>query len=161
MTYDRQAAVAYAHAWAFARNPQYADFSGMGGDCTNFCSQCLFAGLGVMNPTPHTGWYYHSLASRSPSWSGVEFLAQFLLRNSGLGPYAQIADLSQIAPGDIVQLSFDGVTFGHSLLVVETGSLPSSGNIRIATHTFDADNRALSTYRYTRARPLHMLGSRG
>ena len=56
--YDRDAAVAYARRWALSRNPLYYDFEDIGGDCTNFASQCLFAGAGVMNFTPVTGWYY-------------------------------------------------------------------------------------------------------
>ena len=42
--YDRRAAVEYAHKWAFGRNPEFYDFSEIGGDCTNFASQCLYAG---------------------------------------------------------------------------------------------------------------------
>ena len=49
LPYDRAAAVAYAHAWAYRRNPAYFDYSGIGGDCTNFASQCLYAGAPVMN----------------------------------------------------------------------------------------------------------------
>ena len=30
--YNRQAAVAYAHRWAFGRNPAYSNFDGMGGE---------------------------------------------------------------------------------------------------------------------------------
>lgn len=33
--YNRQAAVEYAHLWAYGRNPNYYDFHGIGGDCTN------------------------------------------------------------------------------------------------------------------------------
>ena len=51
-------AVAYARRWAFGRNPDYYDFSRLGGDCTNYASQVLFAGAGVMNFTPTYGWYY-------------------------------------------------------------------------------------------------------
>ena len=50
--YDRAAAVAYAHRWAYGRNPRYYDFENIGGDCTNFASQVLFAGSGVQNHTP-------------------------------------------------------------------------------------------------------------
>ena len=42
--YDRSAAVTYAHRWAFGRNPRYYNFDELGGDCTNFASQCLYAG---------------------------------------------------------------------------------------------------------------------
>jgi hypothetical protein len=34
LPYNRIAAVDYAHEWAFRRNPAYADFSEMGGDCS-------------------------------------------------------------------------------------------------------------------------------
>ena len=65
--YDRAKAVAYAHEWAYGRNPRFYDFSNIGGDCTNFASQCLYAGSGVMNYSPTNGWYYINLNSRSPS----------------------------------------------------------------------------------------------
>ena len=47
LPYNRSAAVEYAHQWAFGRNPEFYDFSQIGGDCTNFASQCLYAGGGV------------------------------------------------------------------------------------------------------------------
>lgn len=34
--YDRAAAVAYAHTWAYRRNPRYYNYEELGGDCTNF-----------------------------------------------------------------------------------------------------------------------------
>ena len=55
LTYDRAKAVAYAERWALSRNPRYYDFEDIGGDCTNFASQCIYAGAGVMNWTPVTG----------------------------------------------------------------------------------------------------------
>ena len=61
MEYNRENAVAYAKKWAYGRNPKYYDFSDLGGDCTNFASQCIYAGSGVMNYTPTYGWYYISV----------------------------------------------------------------------------------------------------
>jgi hypothetical protein len=84
--YNRESAVAYAEKWAYKRNPRYGNFDGMGGDCTNFISQCVFAGSGVMNFTPVTGWYYLDYYRRSPSWSGVAFFYDFLANNSDAGP---------------------------------------------------------------------------
>ena len=49
LSYDREAAVAYARRFALSRNPAYYDFSDLGGDCTNFASQCIYAGAGIMN----------------------------------------------------------------------------------------------------------------
>ena len=72
LPYDRAAAVAYAHAWAYRRNPLYLDFSAIGGDCTNFASQCIYAGAGIMNFTPLYGWFYRGADDRTPSWTGVQ-----------------------------------------------------------------------------------------
>lgn len=148
--YRRDLAIAYAERWALGRNPAYYDFSGLGGDCTNFVSQCVFAGSGVMNPTPETGWYYYGLQRRSASWSGVEFFADFMLRNRGIGPYAVIVPLSQAQSGDVVQLGNDE-RFYHSLLII--GKSP--GEIYIAAHSQDVLWRELSSYSFGRLRCLH------
>ena len=58
LPYDRRAAVEYAHRWAYGRNPEFYDYEEIGGDCTNFASQCLYAGSRIMNFTPTYGWYY-------------------------------------------------------------------------------------------------------
>lgn len=63
LPYQRVAAVAYARKWALGRNPVYYDFQNIGGDCTNFASQCIFAGAQVMNWTPVFGWYYGSASA--------------------------------------------------------------------------------------------------
>ena len=154
--YNREKAVSYAHKWANGRNPQYYNFDRLGGDCTNFASQVLYAGSGVMNPKPTFGWYYYSLNNRAPAWTGVEFLHKFLVENLGIGPVAVKADLSQVEPGDIVQLSFDGIAFSHSPTIVAVGKVPSPDNILVAAHTFDADNRPLDTYPYVSMRFLHI-----
>ena len=104
LSYQRTAAVEYARRWAFGRNPAYYDFSGIGGDCTNFASQCIFAGAGVMNFTPTFGWFYRSVNDRTPSWTGVEYLYNFLIHNEGAGPYAKEVPLSELEVGDVVQL---------------------------------------------------------
>ncbi|MDT8715082.1 amidase domain-containing protein [Clostridium sp. 19966] len=154
--YDRASAVSYAHKWAFSRNPQYYDFKYLGGDCTNFASQVLYAGSGIMNYSPTFGWYYNNLNNRAPAWTGVEFLHRFLVNNQGIGPTAVEVDVSQVEPGDIVQLSFDGLVFSHSLIIVSVGESPSPSNILIATHTYDADNRLLNSFSYVYIRFLHI-----
>jgi len=158
--YDRNKGVAYAHKWAFSRNPVYSDFLGIGGDCTNFISQCIYAGSGVMNFKPVFGWFYKSMNNRTPSWTGVEYLYNFLTGNKEAGPFGNEASLSDVMIGDIVQLSFDNTTFGHSLYVVSVGNVPALDNVLIATHTFNSDNRPLSTYNYERYRVIHINGVR-
>lgn len=53
-----RAEIDYARKWALSRNPAYYDFEAIGGDCTNFVLQCLYAGGAVMHFTRDTGWYY-------------------------------------------------------------------------------------------------------
>lgn len=67
--YNRERAVEYANRYAFVRNPDFFDFVNLGGNCTNFISQCLYYANGVMNPTPVMGWYFYSINNRSPSWT--------------------------------------------------------------------------------------------
>jgi hypothetical protein len=160
MLYDREKAVAYAHEWAYRRNPRFYDFHNIGGDCTNFNSQCLYAGCGVMNYTPSTGWYYISLNNRAPSWTGVPFLFGFLTKNKGAGPYGLELPLDQAMIADIIQLSADGYRFTHSLFIVEAGDPPAPENIYIATHTLDSDYRQLSTYTYAKRRLIHIIDAR-
>lgn len=155
LLYDRQAAVAYARKWALGRNPAYYDFENIGGDCTNFASQCIFVGAGVMNFTPVMGWYYLSANDRAAAWSGVEYLYNFLVTNRGVGPYARVVTAAAVKPGDIVQLGTDSGDFYHSPVI--TAVYPA---ILVAAHTYDALDRPLSSYRYEAARFLHIEGVR-
>lgn len=157
MEYNRAAAVAYANEWAYARNPEFYDFSDLGGNCTNFASQCLFAGSGVMNYTPIYGWYYVSLNNRAPAWTGVDELYRFLTTNRGPGPRARLVTLAEIREGDIIQIRFtDEGRFDHTPVVVDAGNNTPS-TILLAANSYDANCRPLSTYRYVSLRPLHII----
>ncbi|MCC8022793.1 MAG: amidase domain-containing protein, partial [Clostridiales bacterium] len=119
MAYQRDLAVAYAHEWALKRNPRYLDFNGIGGDCTNFISQCLYAGGAPMNYQKLNGWYYNSASDRAPAWTGVDYFYSFLMRNQSIGPYAAEAAPEELEPGDVIQLSFDAQRYAHTLLIVD------------------------------------------
>ncbi len=151
--YRRGEAVRYAEKWAYGRNPAYYDFSALGGDCTNFISQCLYAGGGVMNYTPEVGWYYKNLNDRAPAWTGVAFLYAFLTNNLKRGPFAKETDRESMEVGDVIQLG-DGERFYHSLLV--TGI--EGREIFVSAHTFNAYMRPLSSYAFSEARYLHIEG---
>ena len=163
LDYNRDDAVNYAHCWAYGRNPQYLDFSALGGDCTSFASQCLLAGSGgVMNETPVYGWYFRSANDRAPAWTGVEALYRFLTANQGPGPFASEVSLSRLMPGDLVQLWIFGPRFHHTPVVVEVkgGAASSLEDVLVAAHSFDADYRPLSSYQARRMRFLHIEGVR-
>lgn len=159
--YDRVAAVRYAHRWAYGRNPQFYNFDELGGDCTNFASQCLYAGTGIMNYEPTFGWYYLSANDRAPAWTGVPYFYNFLTRREkSPGPFGIRANLRMLMPGDFAQLRFYDEVFGHTPVIIEVGNPPSLDNILVAAHSQDADYRALSTYVYQEIRFIHILGSR-
>jgi hypothetical protein len=156
--YNRGAAVDYARRWALARNPNYSDFSGdeLGGDCTNFVSQCLYAGAGVMNFQQY-GWFYRSLNHRAPAWTGVGELFDFLTKNTGAGPAAEVVELSQAQPGDIVQLKLFEDDFTHSLLIVGfENNEKSPETTLLACHSADALDKRLGEYPYAEFRVLHI-----
>ena len=159
IAYNRRAAVAYAHRWAFQRNPKYYDYEEIGGDCTNFASQCLYAGAGVMDFTPDFGWYYLDANDKAPAWTGVEYFYRYLIRQTPTpGPTANEVRLSQISPGDFVQLSAQGGAFTHTAIVVQALGRPSLRSTLVASHSYDADYRPLSTYSFQKARFLHITG---
>ncbi len=158
--YDREKAVAYARRWAMSRNPAYYDYSSLGGDCTNFASQCVYAGAGQMNFKPSVGWYYRNANNHSPSWTGVEYFYNFMVSNRREGPFMQLVQLEELQPGDVIQIKFREPYFAHNPVVVSVGSPPDPSNILIAAHTIDSLDRALDTYTYIALRPLHVLGVR-
>ena len=47
--YNRIKAIEYAQKWAYKRNTKYYNFDNIGGDCTSFISQCIYAGSNTMN----------------------------------------------------------------------------------------------------------------
>lgn len=154
--YNRSAALGYAQRWGRDRNPKYYDFSDLGGDCTNFVSQCVYAGSGVMNYTPTYGWYYIDAQDRTASWTGVEYFYNFMVNNQGPGPVMTEVDATRVRVGDVVQLGRLDGSFYHSLLITRTGLFPSVNNIYVTTHSYDAYMRKLNTYDAPVMRFLHV-----
>lgn len=147
MAYDRDAAVKYAKKWALDRNPAYYDFDRNGGDCTNFISQCIYAGKREMNYQKDIGWYYNSVLDRAAAWTSVEYLYSFLINNQGVGPQGKEIALSDVQKADIIQLSFNSIQYSHSLFITQT-----QPEILVCAHTFDVYNRPLRLYGYNKMR---------
>ena len=158
--YNRERAVEYARRWAMSRNPLFIDFTGQGGDCTSFVSQCIFAGTGVMNFTRTYGWYYLSATNRAPAWSGVDEFYNFIIgkpefreANGGIGPQGiDVRDGNMIAIGDVIQLANESGEYYHSLII----SGFTDDDILICAHSDDALDRKISTYNYATLRVLHI-----
>ncbi|MBR2926194.1 MAG: amidase domain-containing protein [Clostridia bacterium] len=161
--YQRERAVEYAKKWALSQNPLFADFSEIGGNCTNFASQCVLAGSCVMNYTPDFGWYYVSLEDRAPAWTGVDYFYDFMTmtpsfasRNGGVGPFASLVSAEAAELGDVVQLRNASGAWYHSLVI--TGK--EGEEILVSAQTNDVIDRPLSSYNYADARFLHIEGVR-
>ena len=162
VNYNRRLAVLYANRWAYFRNPNFYDFSDVGGDCTNFTSQCLLAGGAVMNYTPDFGWYYVNSEDRAPAWSSVKYFYDFITQNEGVGPYGTEVSAAMVRLGDIVQLiTGEEQDFHHTLIVTEiNGFIPNINNIYVAAHSYDCACRPLSSYDIKQARFIHINGIR-
>lgn len=160
LKYDRQKAYEYAKTWALKRNPKYYNFDNVGGDCTSFVSQCLYEGSKIMNYTKDTGWYYINGNDKSPSWSGVDFLYSFLTKNIVIGPFARECSMQELEIGDIAQLSFNGTTFEHSVVIVKIVDNSSLSRIYSASHTYDTFEKVLGSYPISKIRFLHIEGIR-
>ena len=155
LPYNRTKAVAYARRWALDRNPDFYDFGNVGGDCTNFASQCVYAGAGVMNFTPETGWYYRSSFNRTASWTGVEFFYKFLVNNSSVGPFGHVISQWEAEPGDVVQLGTQTGHFYHMPVIIQVSPI-----ILVAAHDFDTVDKPLHSYNSENMRFLHIDGVR-
>lgn len=157
--YNRARAVEYARRWALERNPLFINFAGRGGDCTNFVSQCIYAGSCQMNFTNDFGWYYIDSENRAPAWSSVEFIYDFLTgtpsfrtANGGIGPYGIEVDSTGAIEGDIVQLADETGDFYHTLII----SGFSGGETLVCAHTNDALDKPLSSYNFSSLRYIHI-----
>ncbi len=158
--YNRDRALEYARRWALSRNPLFLDFTGRGGDCTSFVSQCVFAGCGVMNYTETFGWYYITSSDRAPAWAGVDeffnFITgapEFVAANGGTGPRGfDVRDAADIEIGDVIQLQNAEGQFYHSLIISEI----TDNDILVCAHSDDALDRPISTYNYASLRVIHI-----
>lgn len=124
----------------------YYDFSLITGnhDCTNFISHCLLAG-GASKNVSANGWYYNTLSDRTPSWSNVTYLHNFLVRDSSTrGPKGVSSEYpagnsltslySSCRIGDLIQIKYKGASnYGHSTIV--TGKNLSQTTILITSRT--------------------------
>ncbi|AIQ44947.1 hypothetical protein R70723_02765 [Paenibacillus sp. FSL R7-0273] len=120
--YRREEAAAYADRWWKDGNPEFEVFDV---DCTNYVSQCLFAGGAPINYTGkrETGWWYKGYNGAqewwSFSWAVSNSLERYLSsqRSSGLRAEA-VERPDQLSLGDVILYDWDGNGhFQHSTIV--------------------------------------------
>jgi len=142
-TYDREAARAYAERHWNDPNPQYIHFDV---DCTNYVSQCLYAGGAPMNYTGvrESGWWYKGRSGGrelwSFSWSVAHALQLYLSqpRRNGLAA-ERVSSPRELTVGDVVCYDFDGDgRFEHNAIV--TGA-DGAGMPLVNAHTVNSRSR--------------------
>lgn len=72
------------------------------------------------------------------------------------GPFGSLVEQNKIEIGDIIQLSFDGNSYAHNLVVVSA----RANDVRVSAHTFDVFDKSLFAYRFNKARFIHIDGVR-
>ncbi|WP_077297126.1 amidase domain-containing protein [Virgibacillus pantothenticus] len=135
--YDRQAAVQYAERWWNDYNPAYRQFPV---DCTNYVSQCLYAGGAPMYGAPvrERGWWYQD-NNWSFSWAVAHSLRWYLAgATKGLrGEQKETAE--QLIPGDVICYDFSGDgRWDHNTIVV---AKDANGMPLVNAHTDNSRNR--------------------
>ncbi|WP_169729993.1 amidase domain-containing protein [Thermicanus aegyptius] len=137
LTYDRQKAVSYADLWWNKPNPQYIYFGDE--DCTNYVSQCLFAGGVPMQygRDRNAGWWYRfsSPPSYSYSWAVAHSLKVFLETSISGVKGVPVEHPQQLEVGDVICYDFDGDgRWQHNALVVDFNM---KGEPLINTHSYN------------------------
>lgn len=133
--YNRERAVSYAHKYWNSHNPAYRYFST--NDCTNFISQCLYAGgFPMIKGHRGQGWWYKqgNPDSWSYSWAVANSLYWFLRNRTQ--PVSRVQDL-QI--GDVICYDFEGDgRWNHNTIVT---SKDANGEAYVNAHTNNSQNR--------------------
>ncbi|MFH5187162.1 amidase domain-containing protein [Paenibacillus sp. TAB 01] len=140
--YDRQKAVDYAELWWDKANPAYIEFDV---DCSNFISQCLFAGGAPMNYTGKraSGWWYKGRFNGQEHWSfswAVAQALQWFLTASRTGLRAEeVQSADQLELGDVISYDWDGDgRFQHSTIVT---AKDGNGMPLVDAHTTPSHHR--------------------
>ncbi|UQZ84044.1 Putative amidase domain protein [Paenibacillus konkukensis] len=128
--YNRIKAAEYADTWWDKANPDYIHFEV---DCSNFISQCLFAGGAPMNYTGKrdSGWWYKGRYNGQEQWSyswAVAHSLQRFLTAGRVGLCAEeVPEASMLDLGDVISYDWDGNgRFQHSTIVTakDAGGMP-------------------------------------
>ncbi|MFT8318786.1 MAG: amidase domain-containing protein [Sporolactobacillus sp.] len=135
--YDRLGAVRYADLWWNRRNPA---FPVVENDCTNFISQCLYAGGIPMwgMPVRNRGWWQQQ-TNWSFSWTVANSLRWYLSSSGNIIGTAEVEQADQLVPGDVICYDFEGDgNWNHNTMVT---SIDPSGEPLVNAHTYDTRNR--------------------
>jgi hypothetical protein len=140
--YDRYKAIKYADAWWNSYNSEYREFTV---DCTNYVSQCLFAGGGPMSHTGRRdrGWWYKHAEGQGDQWSyswAVAHSLRWYLPTSKSGLRAEeVFSAKELKLGDVICYDFDGDgKWQHNTIVTDHDAM---GEPLVNAHTTNSYHR--------------------
>lgn len=168
--YDREKAVAYGLSWVGYRNPKWPDFSGSGGNCQNFVSQCLLAGGIPMDPVGPDVWKWYgdelnneaTETGGSVSWINVDSFFQYARDNTGFGLAADTGcTYREGQVGDVIRM---GTPQDWNHVVLITGVVKNEKgetiDYRICSNTSEMKNFPASAYPLPCKSLIRILGWR-
>ncbi|MEK3732110.1 MULTISPECIES: amidase domain-containing protein [Paenibacillus] len=140
--YDREAAAAYADRWWDSGNPEFAVFDV---NCTNYVSQCLFAGKAPIHYTGkrETGWWYKGYINKREWWSyswAVSNSLAIYLGTSASGLRGELVERpEQLMLGDVILYDWNGDgAYQHSTIVT---AFDAEGMPLVNAHTVSSRHR--------------------
>lgn len=136
-SYDRLAAVRYAERWWDSYNPEYRTFDV---DCTNYISQCLYAGGAPMRGAlvRDQGWWYQG-DNWSFSWAVAHSLRWYLSGSTQGLQGKEVDNPEALIPGDVICYDFQGDgRWDHNTIVV---AKDINGMPLVNAHTNNSRNR--------------------
>ena len=137
-TYERQKAVAYANRWWNDYHPAFPRFTV---DCTNYVSQCLFAGGIKMAgyPDRQKGWWC-TFNKWSLSWSVSHSFYWHVKETQHSMPVTEVATAEELYVGDVICYDFQGDSrWDHTTIVV---GKDSEGFPLVNAHTDNSYHRS-------------------
>ncbi len=159
--YNNTAAVSYAQKYAMSPNPSYASFPA---DCTNFSSQCLYAG-GIKQHIGTSGnedcWFYKNINNRSSTWAGVKEFQRYVT-GSVSKIDVTLSSFNSVVPGDMIHLTNSSGAATHALVI--TGAVQGANgrsDLLVCAHTTNRLNASLDYYYRSNSKVFyHINGSK-
>lgn len=140
--YQRIAAAKYADKWWDSANPEFLSFDV---DCTNYVSQCIFAGGAPMNYTGkrNAGWWYRGRSAKQELWSYSWAVSNSLhshLTGSKSGLRAEpVSSARELQLGDVICYDWDGNgRYQHTTVVA---AFSADGSPLVNAHTVSSKHR--------------------
>lgn len=155
--YNRVEAANYATRYALEPNKKYTYLKPSGedgGDCTNFVSQCLYAGGAPMDHNIIRPWWYDIKQGKgSICWTVAHSLYWYLKVNQRINRNVikglEVEDITKLEIGDVIFYeNFDNAIF-HAAIITSFVDVGDTRQPRISQHTFNQLNETYKkSYNY-------------